>query len=78
MVILSTFTIIEVATAVVAIVGSFGVCMAKSRCSKISACGMNCEREVIKKEPEKETELPISRSSSSSDFDNALTVPNNS
>ena len=75
MVILSSMTIIELATGIVAICGAAGAVIHNSRCSKISCCGIYCEREVIKKEPEKETELPISRSSSSSDFDNALTVP---
>lgn len=75
MVILSSMTIIELATGVVAVCGAVGAVIHNSRCSKISCCGIFCEREVIKKETEKETELPVSRSSSSSDFDNALNIP---
>lgn len=78
MVILTSMTIIELATGLVAVCGAVGAVIHNSRCSKISCCGIFCEREVIKinGEIEKETELPVSRSSSSSDFDNALELKN--
>ena len=72
MVILTSMTVIELATGLVAVCGAIGAVIHNSRCSKISCCGIFCEREVINKEKEKETELPVSRNSSSSDFDDAL------
>jgi hypothetical protein len=43
-------TIIELATGVVAVCGAIGAVIHNSRCSKISCCGINCERDVLKQE----------------------------
>lgn len=61
-------TIIELATGLVAVCGAIGAVIHNSRCSKISCCGMNCEREVLKQP--KEDDKSLSRESSSSDMNN--------
>jgi len=59
-------TIIELATGVVAVCGAIGAVIHNSRCSKISCCGILCEREVLKLP--KEGDKSLSRESSSSDL----------
>jgi len=80
MVILTTFTIIELATASVAILGAFGMCLVRvigqaeqSRCSKINCCCLTCDRTP----PETFTDISAGITETelveqSSDFDGAL------
>ena len=47
MVILTTMTVIELATACVAVLGALGVCMSKSRCDTIETPCLKIHRQVL-------------------------------
>lgn len=82
--ILTTFTIIELATASVAVLGALGMCLTRvigqaeqSRCSKISCCCLNCDRQPHDEFTDFSQSAPASleiteRKEGNSDFDEAL------
>lgn len=47
MVILTTMTVIELATACVAVLGALGICMSKSRCDTIETPCLKIHRQVL-------------------------------
>lgn len=47
MVVLTTMTVIELATACVAVLGALGVCMSKSRCDTIDTPCLKIHRQVL-------------------------------
>ena len=50
--IISSMTIIELATGIVAVCGAIGAVIHNSRCSEVKCCGMSCKREVKKTKQE--------------------------
>jgi len=82
--ILTTFTIIELATASVAVLGALGMCLTRvigqaeqSRCSKISCCCLKCDRQPHDEFTDLSQSAPTSleiteRKEGNTDFDEAL------
>ncbi len=78
--ILTTFTIIELATASVAVLGALGMCLVRvigqaeqSRCSKISCCCLKCDRQPPEEFKDfSQTELTSPPQQGNTDFDEAL------
>ena len=85
MVIITTFTIIELATASVAILGAFGMClvrvigqMEQSRCSKINCCCLKCDRIPPNELADISADITEPELTDTSDFGEALqSIPRN-
>lgn len=83
--ILTTFTLIELATASVAVLGALGVCLVRvigqteqSRCSKVNCFCLSCDREppIQMNIPSQITPHQLELIEHNSDFDEALqTIP---